>query len=128
TNPLELIFEPAGRKKLTWVICEGTPPVDSVPLIVYFASPAAPAPRMLPVPGNPAIGTALALSVTTGAAEATPARLRTARPSKARQVDALRIRFSPLVDGQVRLDPGGSGTMPVRRYRDLARPTPEHTA
>jgi hypothetical protein len=28
----------------------------------------------------------------------------------ARQVDALRISFSPSVDGQVRLDPGSSGT------------------
>jgi hypothetical protein len=37
----------------------------------------------------------------------------------ARQVDALRISFLSSVDGQVRLDPGSSGTMPVRRYRDL---------
>ena len=69
-----------------------------------FASMAAPAPRMSPVPRKPGIGTALAMSVTVGQgpamlhvdADETAGRLKTAKPSKARQVDALRIRFSLL--------------------------------
>jgi len=63
-----------------------------------------------------------------GAAEATAGTPRTARPSKARQVDALRIGISLSLsfDRQVRLDPGSSGAMPVRRYRDL-RPAPENS-
>src|ERR1700682_2678111 len=42
-------------------------------------------------------------------ADATAGRANTTKPSTARQVDALRIRFLSSVDGQVRLDPGSSG-------------------
>src|SRR5271165_5491645 len=58
---------------------------------------------MLPVPGTVpcplglGIGTASAFRVTVGVAEATPGSARTARPRTARQVDALRISFSPLL-------------------------------
>ena len=69
----------------------------------------------------------LRFDVTVGAADAAAGGPRTARPSKARQVDALRISFLSSVDGQVRLDPGSSGAMPVRRYRDPRRPTPENS-
>jgi hypothetical protein len=48
---------------------------------------------MLPVCGKPGIGMATALKVSVGVAEATAGRPSTARPSKARQVDALRIRI-----------------------------------
>jgi hypothetical protein len=60
------------------------------------ASAAAPAPRKLPVWGKPGIATALAFSVTTGVADATLVSASTARPTTARQVDALRISFSLL--------------------------------
>src|SRR4029077_5794892 len=127
TKPAGCSLAPAGSQVLTPTICDGTPPVDSVPLIVTLNSSAAPAPRMFPVCGNPGSGTALATSVTVGAADALAGRPRAARqPSKARQVDALRISFLSSVDGQVRLDPGSSGTMPVRRYRDL-RKFPENS-
>jgi hypothetical protein len=60
---------------------------------------------MLPVCGNPGMGTAFATSVTVGAADAAAGRPKTARPRRARQVDALRIGFFSSVDGQVGLDP-----------------------
>ena len=101
---------------MTPVSGEGKPPY-SVPLIVISASTSVPAPKMLPVPGHVGpplalgffgIGTALTLRVTTGAAPATAGRasIATARPSKAKRVDALRISFSPLLMGQVRLRSG----------------------
>src|ERR1700733_6729812 len=76
-----------------------------------------PVPGELPEPGLDGflgIGTALAVNflmlAVGSAADATAGRPRTARePSKARQVDALRISFLSSVDGQVRLDPGSSG-------------------
>ncbi len=78
----------------------GGEPWYSFPEIVYSACTAAPAPRMLPVCGKPAIGTACALKWTVGSAEATPGSASTAKPRTARQVDALRIGFAPLlVDG-----------------------------
>src|ERR1700758_1854806 len=52
---------------------------------------------MSPVPGKPGIGTATALNLTVGAAEATPGSASSARPRTARQVDALRISFPPLL-------------------------------
>src|ERR1700712_2157394 len=111
TKPCVCSLEPAGSQVLTPVSCEGTPPVDSVPLIVILNSTAAPAPRMFPVWGKPFSGTALATSVIAGAADAAAGRPKAARqPSRARQVDALRISFHSSVDGQVRLDPGSSGT------------------
>src|SRR5438045_6429811 len=87
----------------------------------YSASTAAPAPRMLPVwgklpPPGFGIGTALALNcailavISAGATEAKPRAPRATRPSTARQVDALRIRFSPLLM-DIRLDPGSSGAI-----------------
>jgi hypothetical protein len=56
---------------------------------------------MLPVCGNPGIGTALPFTFTLGSAVATPgsartARVRTARVRTARHVSALRIDFTPL--------------------------------
>jgi hypothetical protein len=48
---------------------------------------------MFPVCGKPGIGMATAFNVTVGSAEALAGMPRTARPSKARQVDALRIRI-----------------------------------
>src|ERR1700689_4306703 len=83
---------------------------------------------MSPVCGKPGIFTAFALNVTVGAAEATLVNASKARPMTARQVDALRIRFSPSCDGQVRLDPGSSGAMPVRRHRDSGLLRPETVA
>src|SRR6516164_9122238 len=89
---------------------------------------------MLPVcgkvpPPGLGIGTACALNdeISAVIAEATAGTPRTARPSRARHVDGLRIsiNLSLPVDGQLRLDPGSSGAMPVRRYRDL-RPAPEN--
>ena len=68
----------------------GEPPY-SVPVIVNSDFRAAPAPRMLPVPGKPVIGTATDLNVTVGTAEATPVSAIRATPMTARQVDALRI-------------------------------------
>src|SRR6478609_8395054 len=70
----------------------------------------------LPPPGL-GIGTTLAK----------PRAPRATRPSTARQVDALRIRFSPLLM-DIRLDPGSSGAIagpaisrsPAQRRRTLA--------
>ena len=81
------------------MIWETTPPVDSVPLIEYFASSAAPAPSLLPVPGKPLIGTAFARSVTVGQgpavlqveAEEMAGRTKAVRPMTAKQADVLRI-------------------------------------
>src|SRR5256885_15194160 len=106
--------------------------------MVYSASTAAPAPRMLPVwgklpPPGLGIGTALALNceilavISAGATVAKPRAPRAIRPSTARQVDALRIRFSPLLM-DIRLDPGSSGAIagpaisrsPAQRRRTLA--------
>jgi hypothetical protein len=67
----------------------GKPPY-SVPAIVNSVWITVPAPRMLPVCGKPGIGTAVALNVIVGAAEAAADRPRTARPNTARQVDTLR--------------------------------------
>src|SRR5882757_3068090 len=90
----------------------GGEPSYSVPLIWYSASIAAPAPRMLPVCGKPLIGTALALNVTVGTANAALGIASKARPRTARQMDALRISFLSLsFDRQVRLDPGSSGAI-----------------
>src|ERR1700743_1914999 len=86
---------------------------------------------MLPVcgyvpPPGLGIGTAFAENVTVGAAEAAAGRPTTARqPSKARQVDALRISFSPLLmdrSASIRVAPE---PLPVRRYRDLRQLTGE---
>src|SRR5437763_4172517 len=69
----------------------------------------------LPPPGF-GIGTALAVNfeivavISADAADAMPRALRATRPSTARQVDALRIRFSPLLM-DIRLDPGSSGAI-----------------
>src|ERR1043166_5490086 len=69
----------------------------------------------LPPPGL-GIGTALALNceilavISAGATVAKPRAPRAIRPSTARQVDALRIRFSPLLM-DIRLDPGSSGAI-----------------
>src|SRR5436305_14642603 len=69
----------------------------------------------LPPPGF-GIGTALAVNfeivavISADAADAMPRAPRTTRPSTARQVDALRIRFSPLLM-DIRLDPGSSGAI-----------------
>src|SRR5436190_13654279 len=76
---------------------------------------------MLPVCGKEpppgfGIGTALAVNfeivavISADAADATPRAPRATRPSTARQVDALRIRFSPLLM-DIRLDPGSSGAI-----------------
>src|SRR4029077_19025910 len=64
-----------------------------VPEIWNSDSTAAPAPKMLPVWGKPAIGTALALNLTVGAAEARLGTARARRPaaSAARLRVALRI-------------------------------------
>src|SRR5579862_6670477 len=95
----------------------GGEPKYSLPEIWYSVSSAAPAPRMLPVCGKPGIGTATDLNLTVGAAAATPGSANRARPTTARQVDALRITFLPSsFDGQVRLDPGRSGAMTARRH------------
>ena len=75
-------------------ITGGGEPSYSVPAIVYWAWTAAPAPAMLPVWGKPLIGTAFALKVTVGNADATAGSASRARPRATRQVDALRIRFS----------------------------------
>src|ERR1700722_11928164 len=99
----------------------GGEPAYSVPVMPYSACRAVPAPRMLPVCGKPGIGTASALKVTVGSAEAMPGSARNARPRTARQVDALRISFPSSFDGQIRLDPGNSGAMPVRLHRDPRR-------
>src|SRR5271166_5798897 len=73
---------------------------------------------MFPVFLKPGIGTASALNLTVGAAEAAAVIAISARPTTARQVDALRISYLSSFDGQLRLDPGNSGAMPVRRHRD----------
>src|SRR5271170_2567208 len=97
----------------------GGEPKYSVPEISYSLSSAAPAPRMLPVCGKPGIGTAIDLNLTVGTAAATPGNANRTAPTTARHVDALRITFLPSsFDGQVRLDPGRSGAMTVRRHRD----------
>src|SRR6478672_6541137 len=86
----------------------------------------------LPPPGL-GIGTALAVNceilavISAGATVAKPRAPRATRPSTARQVDALRIRFSPLLM-DIRLDPGSSGAIagpaisrsPAQRRRTLA--------
>ena len=92
-KPVVCSFVPLGRKKLM-PISGGGEPSYSVPEILYSACTAAPAPRMLPVCGKPGIGTASALKVTVGDADATAGSASRARPRATRQVDALRIRFS----------------------------------
>src|ERR1700691_5461530 len=92
-NPVVWSFEPVGRDTLTPTSGAGNPPY-SVPEIVNSVCRAAPAPRMFPVCGKPDIGTASALNVTFGAADATAGSASRARPRATRQVDALRIRFS----------------------------------
>src|SRR3989440_9276479 len=93
---------------------------------------------MLPVCGKEpppgfGIGTALAVNfeivavISADAADAMPSAPMAIRPSTARQVDALRIRFSPLLM-DIRLDPGSSGAIagpaisrsPALRRRTLA--------
>src|SRR5579875_2115547 len=76
----------------------GGEPKYSVPEIWYSVASAAPAPRMFPVCGKPAIGTASDLNLTVGSAEATPGTASAARATTATNVDALRIgSISPLL-------------------------------
>src|SRR5437764_2256361 len=94
-NPAVWIFEPVGRKKLT-PIKGGGNPAYSVPEMWNVASAAAPALRKFPVCEKPGIATAFAFKVTTGVADATLVSASTAKPTTARQVDALRISCSLL--------------------------------
>jgi hypothetical protein len=83
----------------------GAEPKYSLPSIAYSSLAYAPAPRMLPVCGNPGIGTACNLKVTVGVADAAPGR---ASPRTATQMDALRIMSFPsfyVQVGLVGLDP-----------------------
>src|SRR3981081_342475 len=88
--------------------------------MTYSASTAAPAPRMLPVFGHDpppgfGIGIALALNFVIeavgSAADDVAGKPSAMTPSAARQIDALRIRFSLLCSMDIRLDPGSSGAI-----------------
>src|SRR5271154_1129193 len=64
---------------------------------------------MLPVWGNPLIGTGVALNLTVGTARATPAAASDVNRNPARTMDTRRI--CSLLHGQVRLDPGSPGAL-----------------
>src|SRR6185437_767640 len=93
-------FTPAGRYTLTWINGGGNPPY-SVPEILNSDSNAAPAPKMLPVCGKPAIGTALALNCTVGAAEAAPGSARASAPAATATRLMIVLRIPVLLLGGV---------------------------